>query len=56
MSNDSRRRYVKPVVESVTLVPDEAVLGGCKTSNGGGQNVTGSSCFGNNCSEFDASS
>jgi hypothetical protein len=41
MANENRRSYVKPMVESVSLVPGEAVLGACKTSNGGGQNTTG---------------
>lgn len=56
MASNNKRRYVKPTVESVRLVPDEAVLGGCKTLSGGGQNVTSTSCFMNNCSDFDATS
>jgi hypothetical protein len=27
-----KKQYVKPQVEQVSLVPTEAVLGGCKTS------------------------
>lgn len=31
-----RRAYVKPSVKQVPLRPDEAVLGGCKTSTSAG--------------------
>lgn len=31
-----RRAYVKPSVKKVPLRPDEAVLGGCKTSSASG--------------------
>jgi len=27
----ARKQYIKPEISSVTLIPDEAVLGGCKT-------------------------
>lgn len=46
-SSGERKAYRKPRIEKVSLVPDEAVLGGCKTSNGGGQGLpygSGSSC------------
>jgi len=29
---EKRKPYVKPVIASVNLIPDEAVLGNCKTS------------------------
>ena len=29
--NQSRRPYQKPLIEHVKLVPEETVLGGCKT-------------------------
>jgi hypothetical protein len=39
----SRKPYVRPEVEQVRLVLDEAVLGsGCKTSGMSGPNQTGS--------------
>ncbi|NLF13098.1 MAG: hypothetical protein GX597_15030 [Anaerolineaceae bacterium] len=31
-----RKPYVKPEMERIQLVPEEAVLGGCKTTSGGG--------------------
>ena len=31
----TKKQYVKPVVEKVSLVPNEAVLGGCKTLSTG---------------------
>jgi hypothetical protein len=36
---DSRKPYTKPQIQEVPLRPDEAVLGGCKTSgiSGAGQ-------------------
>lgn len=36
MSDKQRRPYDRPEMERVRLVPDEAVLGGCKISSGGG--------------------
>lgn len=33
---EQKKPYVKPELERVKLVPDEAVLGGCKTTDGGG--------------------
>jgi len=33
---EQKKPYVKPELERVKLVPDEAVLGGCKTDAGGG--------------------
>ena len=47
MQLSKRKKYVRPRVEAVALVPDEAVLGGCKTSDGGGSGQTGGS--GNSC-------
>ncbi len=44
MSEMIRKPYTKPTVEVVSLVPDEAVLGGCKTDTGGGLGYTGSTC------------
>jgi hypothetical protein len=41
-----KRSYVKMKIEDVRLVPDEAVLGGCKTADGGGIGQTG---IGNSC-------
>ncbi|MGH9142640.1 MAG: hypothetical protein ACRD2I_16035 [Vicinamibacterales bacterium] len=31
-----KRPYAKPQIQEVPLRPDEAVLGGCKTSSGSG--------------------
>ncbi|MDF1512974.1 MAG: hypothetical protein P1S60_04100 [Anaerolineae bacterium] len=47
-----RKHYCKPAVEAVSLVPDEAVLGGCKMTSGAlGIGQTGdcnlASCVGN---------
>lgn len=33
---NKKKQYVKPEMERVQLVPEEAVLGGCKTTSGGG--------------------
>jgi hypothetical protein len=33
---NQKRPYVKPQIQEVPLRPDEAVLGGCKTSSGSG--------------------
>jgi len=33
---DERKPYVKPQIQEVPLRPDEAVLGGCKTSSTSG--------------------
>lgn len=35
-ASNERRAYVKPSVKRVPLRPDEAVLGGCKTSSQAG--------------------
>jgi hypothetical protein len=35
-ASSGRRAYVKPSVKRVPLRPDEAVLGGCKTSSQAG--------------------
>ena len=43
--NGEKRLYVKPEVKQVALRPDEAVLGACKASSGGG----GSGPGGGNC-------
>lgn len=61
MVNENRRRYVKPAMESVSLVPGEAVLGACKTDSGGGQGKdlgSGVACnlIGQQCSADTASS
>lgn len=40
---EKRKPYVKPVIASVNLIPDEAVLGNCKSAAGGGVG-TSSSC------------
>ena len=43
MNNEDRKPYRKPVIQQVKLVPEEAVLGGCKTASaGGGINLVGS--------------
>jgi hypothetical protein len=34
--DDAKRQYVKPEIKEVPLRPDEAVLGGCKTSSKSG--------------------
>ena len=34
--NDEKREYTKPEIKQVALRPDEAVLGACKASSGGG--------------------
>jgi len=47
--NNNRRPYQKPRLEKVSLVPEEAVLGGCKTLTGGGINASG----GTNCAAQD---
>jgi len=31
--NETKKTYVKPAIEGVYLLPDEAVLGGCKMSD-----------------------
>jgi hypothetical protein len=33
---NQKRPYAKPQIQEVPLRPDEAVLGGCKTSSGSG--------------------
>jgi hypothetical protein len=33
---NQKRPYAKPEIQEVPLRPDEAVLGGCKTSSGSG--------------------
>ena len=35
-SNEKKRPYSKPEITQVRLLPEEAVLGGCKTPGGGG--------------------
>lgn len=56
MQSSKRRPYVKPTISKVSLVPDEAVLGGCKTFiTGGGIGATGGSCSLAGCS-FDSTS
>ena len=42
---NEKRAYVKPEIKQVALRPDEAVLGACKASSGGG----GSGPGGGNC-------
>ena len=39
-----RKPYVKMRVAQVRLVPDEAVLGGCKTTGGGGIGYATNAC------------
>ncbi len=29
--NETKKKYIKPTIEGVYLLPDEAVLGHCKT-------------------------
>jgi hypothetical protein len=42
---ETRKPYCKPEIERVKLVPEEAVLGGCKTlANGGGIGLVSGSC------------
>ena len=43
--NGEKREYTKPDIKQVALRPDEAVLGACKASSGGG----GSGPGGGNC-------
>jgi hypothetical protein len=48
--NDNRIPYHKPRLEKVSLVPQEAVLGGCKTTTGGGSHANpGTSCVQASC-------
>ena len=42
---NEKREYAKPEIKQVALRPDEAVLGACKASSGGG----GSGPGGGNC-------
>jgi hypothetical protein len=50
MSKQRRKPYCTPEMRRVKLVPEEAVLGGCKTAAGDGIGTTGScalaSCVG----------
>ena len=39
-----RRTYAKPAIDAVKLMPSEAVLGICKSTNGGGQNSAPNAC------------
>ena len=42
----AKKLYVKPEVKQVPLRPEEAVLGGCKTSTSGGPNAgDGTTCL-----------
>jgi hypothetical protein len=43
--NGGKRAYAKPEIKQVELRPEEAVLGACKASSGGG----GSGPGGGNC-------
>lgn len=40
----TRKPYRKPQIEQVRLVPEEAVLGWCKTGSGGGTVLGTSDC------------
>jgi len=46
----ARREYIKPEISSVVLIPDEAVLGECKTSSGSGP-IGDDDCVSNACLE-----
>jgi hypothetical protein len=55
MSEKEKRPYCKPEIERVRLVPEEAVLGGCKTETAGGGiglNTSGS-CVATGCVSSD---
>ena len=41
-----KRKYCKPVVRKVKLVPSEAVLSACKNGNSGGPQITGCAVVG----------
>ncbi len=36
--NETKKTYIKPAIEGVYLLPDEAVLGGCKNVRQAGPN------------------
>jgi hypothetical protein len=43
--NETKKVYVKPAIEGVYLLPDEAVLGVCKTQYGNGPAVPDHDCL-----------
>ncbi len=41
---DAKKTYSKPAIASVNLIPDEAVLSGCKVAGSNGPESTGDNC------------
>lgn len=41
---NAKKTYSKPVIASVNLIPDEAVLSGCKVTGTNGPGSTGGDC------------
>jgi len=41
-----KKQYEPPMLSAINLRPEEAVLGACKTSHGGGQTTTCGIIFG----------
>jgi hypothetical protein len=44
--SDRKKTYEPPQLATISLRPEEAVLGACKTSHGGGQTTTCGIIFG----------
>jgi hypothetical protein len=50
-----KRPYVKPEIKQVQLKPEEAVLGGCKTTSGAGPSKIRCNFLGSDCSTIGTS-
>jgi len=49
MTDKRKKFYSKPQIQQVKLVPEEAVLGGCKVADTGGGIGSTTSCTTNSC-------
>jgi hypothetical protein len=44
--DDGKKKYEPPRLATISLRPEEAVLGACKTSHGGGMTISCNQIFG----------
>ena len=54
-SKRGKKPYLKPEIKQVQLKPEEAVLGGCKTTSGAGPSKIRCNFLGSDCSTIGTS-